>query len=72
MKSADQIAREVDAGRMMLRNQWIWICLLSGFLSLSILTNLVLFYNAFYRFPIKQFILCRAVTKPSTGASAAC
>ncbi|MFY9294898.1 MAG: DotI/IcmL family type IV secretion protein [Methylorubrum rhodinum] len=56
MKSADQIAREVDAGRMMLRNQWIWICLLSGFLSLSILTNLVLFYNAFYRFPIKQFI----------------
>ena len=56
MKSADRINSEVDAGRMMLRNQWYWILLLSLFLCLSLVVNLLLFYNAFYRFPIKQFI----------------
>ncbi|WP_066922508.1 DotI/IcmL family type IV secretion protein [Methylobacterium sp. CCH5-D2] len=56
MKSADRISREVDAGQMMLRNQWYWILLLALFLCLSLVVNLLLFYNAFYRFPIKQFI----------------
>ncbi len=56
MKSADRISREVDAGQMMLRNQWNWILLLSVFLSISLVVNGLLFYNAFYRFPIKQFI----------------
>ncbi|KMO42100.1 hypothetical protein VQ02_04075 [Methylobacterium variabile] len=56
MKSAERISREVDAGRMMLRNQWYWILLLSMFLCLSLVVNLLLFYNAFYRYPIKQFI----------------
>lgn len=56
MKSADRIAREVDAGRLMLRNQWYWILLLSAFLAMSMVVNIVLYYNVFYRFPIKQFI----------------
>ncbi|MFJ7440830.1 DotI/IcmL family type IV secretion protein [Methylorubrum thiocyanatum] len=56
MKSAERISREVDAGQMMLRNQWNWILMLSVFLCLSIVVNGLLFYNAFYRFPIKQFI----------------
>ncbi|KMO39389.1 DotI/IcmL family type IV secretion protein [Methylobacterium aquaticum] len=56
MKSADHISREVDAGRMMLRNQWQWILLLSLFLLLSLTVNALLFYNAFIRFPVKQFI----------------
>jgi intracellular multiplication protein IcmL len=56
MKSADRIAREVDAGQMMLRNQWYWLLTLAVMLGLSLLVNLILFYNAFYRFPIKQFV----------------
>ncbi|BCM88007.1 DotI/IcmL family type IV secretion protein [Methylobacterium indicum] len=56
MKSADQISREIDAGRMMLRNQWSWILLLSLFLVMSLAVNALLFYNAFIRFPVKQFI----------------
>ena len=56
MKTAERISREVDAGQMMLRNQWYWLLLLSIFLVLSLFVNLILFYNAFYRFPIKQFI----------------
>ena len=56
MKSAERISREVDAGLMMLRNQWYWILLLAMFLCLSLVVNLLLFYNAFYRYPIKQFI----------------
>ncbi|KMO17842.1 DotI/IcmL family type IV secretion protein, partial [Methylobacterium indicum] len=56
MKSADHISREIDAGRMMLRNQWSWILLLSLFLVMSLAVNALLFYNAFIRFPVKQFI----------------
>ncbi len=56
MKSADHISREIDAGRMMLRNQWSWILMLSLFLVMSLAVNALLFYNAFIRFPVKQFI----------------
>ncbi len=74
MKGLAQIEREADAGHSMIRNLWIWIGLLSGFTTLSLLANFILAYNAFYRFPIKQFVwtsdaqaVCDAIplTEPS-------
>ena len=56
MKTPDQIAAETASAVAMANRLWIWIAFLSLFLALSLLSNVTLIYNAFWRMPIKQFL----------------
>lgn len=56
MKSLDDISAENASARAVIRNLWTWLIFLGVFLVLALVVNLVLVYNIFYRFPIKQFV----------------
>ena len=76
MKTPDQIAAETASAVAMANRLWIWIAFLSLFLALSLLSNVTLIYNAFWRMPIKAFLwtsdgaaVCEAIplTEPSVS-----
>ena len=76
MKTPDQIAAETTSAVAMANRLWIWIAFLSLFLALSLLSNVALVYNAFWRMPIKEFLwtrdgaaVCEAIplTEPSVS-----
>jgi len=76
VKTPDQIAAETASAVAMANRLWIWIAFLSLFLALSLLSNVTLIYNAFWRMPIKAFLwtsdgaaVCEAIplTEPSVS-----